>query len=117
MMDRESLRALIGAILYAAGRSLTPGAALETADEFFAEPQGEEPKTVPLETVAALLRGHRGGYRITNVLHAAGVTHIAQLTKMTEEELLCIRSFGRGSLRIVRELLEELDLAPASPAP
>ena len=49
--------------------------------------------------------------RANNCLEAAKVETVGQLVKMTESDLLKIRSFGKTSLREVKRKLQDLDLS------
>jgi len=47
------------------------------------------------------------GKPATQALKAAGYTHLKQLTKVTEAELLKLHGVGPKAIRILRETLEE----------
>ena len=48
--------------------------------------------------------------RVLNCLQAAEITYIGELIQNTEDKLLEIENFGRGSLKEIRNLLTEMDL-------
>lgn len=47
------------------------------------------------------------GAPATRALHGAGYTRLAQLTSVTEEELLALHGVGPKAIRILREALAE----------
>ncbi len=51
------------------------------------------------------------GVRASNCLEAAKVNTVGELVRLTEEELLALRSFGKTSLQEVRESLAKLGLS------
>ena len=55
--------------------------------------------------------------RASNCLEAANIESVAQLVKLTDGELLKLRSFGRTSLREIKRKLQDLSLELGMPIP
>jgi DNA-directed RNA polymerase subunit alpha len=55
--------------------------------------------------------------RASNCLEAANIETVAQLVKLTDAELLKLRSFGRTSLREIKRKLQDLNLELGMPMP
>ncbi len=55
--------------------------------------------------------------RASNCLEAANIESVAQLVKLTDGELLKLRSFGRTSLREIKRKLQDLNLELGMPIP
>lgn len=71
------------------------------------------PNTPPARPAADFPRGI--GNPATNALVAAGYTRLAQLTKVSEAEILALHGVGPKAIRVLREVLAErgLSFAPA----
>jgi hypothetical protein len=73
-------------------------------------PARDEPEPAHNENLARSVDELELSVRTANALQHAGITTIGQLVQRTESEMLKLKSFGRSSLKEVKEILAEMGL-------